>query len=149
MEYYETLPVTEEQFAAWLDGMLTPEEEQRFLMLCANDEAFQEICDANDSVGDDYENMMEEGYFLPGEMMEDFALPEINAEEQFEVAAMETNEETGSYDDSDIADATDDDIADTDITDEVADTDPDEMEQTDQSDEDDSSTAYADDVDFI
>lgn len=69
--------VSEETFAAWLDGMLSPEEESDLLREMAGNEELQEILDANDQVEETFEEMVENGYELPEELDEDFALPFI------------------------------------------------------------------------
>jgi len=71
------IPISEEIFAAWLDGTLSQEEESAFLNLCATNTDMQEILDANDEVDEDYECMVEDGYDLPYEFTTDFAIPQM------------------------------------------------------------------------
>lgn len=77
MNNYFYPAVSEETFAAWLDGMLSPEEEREFMNECAHNAEIQELLDANDQVEDSYEHMMDNGYELPDELNGDFHIPEI------------------------------------------------------------------------
>ena len=69
--------VSEEMFAAWLDGSLSTEEEDRFLAICAVDPKIQEIQEANDQVEETYEEMTTNGYQIPQEILDDFDIPSI------------------------------------------------------------------------
>ena len=69
--------VSEEVFAAWLDGTMSEEEETAFQIVCVSDADMQEILDANDQVDEDYEYMVEVGYDLPYEFKNDFDIPQI------------------------------------------------------------------------
>lgn len=85
MNNYFYPAVSEETFAAWLDGMLSPEEEREFMNECAHNAEIQELLDANDQVEDSYEHMMDNGYELPDELNGDFHIPEIyEAEDEVE-----------------------------------------------------------------
>ena len=85
MNNYFYPAVSEETFAAWLDGMLSPEEEREFMNECAHNAEFQELLDANDQVEDSYEHLMDNGYELPDELNGDFHIPEIyEAEDEVE-----------------------------------------------------------------
>ncbi|MDO5526031.1 MAG: hypothetical protein Q4F85_08120 [Prevotella sp.] len=68
---------SEETFAAWLDGMLSPEDEKTFVEMCASDADMLEILDANDAVDYVYEDMVESGYDLPDDLLVDFDLPYV------------------------------------------------------------------------
>ena len=69
--------VSEEVFAAWLDGTMSEEEETAFQIVCVSDADMQKILDANDQVDEDYEYMVEVGYDLPYEFKNDFDIPQI------------------------------------------------------------------------
>ena len=85
MNNYFYPAVSEETFAAWLDGMLSPEEERVFMNECAHNAEIQELLDANDQVEDSYEHLMDNGYELPDELNGDFHIPEIyEAEDEVE-----------------------------------------------------------------
>lgn len=77
MENYSYPLVTEENFAAWLDGTLSPDEESLFLEKNSNNKDFQELLDANDQVDESYETMVEDGYELPEEFKTDFDIPVV------------------------------------------------------------------------
>ena len=74
-EMFTSRPFTEEDFAEWLDGNLSPEEELDFLQNSENDPFFAELLDANDQIDADYELLNETGYELPQELFTDFELP--------------------------------------------------------------------------
>lgn len=76
-DYYYGGPVTEEVFAAWLDGSLTAEEQRLFVDECAQDADLQQLLDASDAVDDTFEDIVGGGYSLPDELYGDFCLPEI------------------------------------------------------------------------
>ena len=85
MNNYFYPAASEETFAAWLDGMLSPEEEREFMNECAHNAEIQELLDANDQVEDSYEHLMDNGYELPDELNGDFHIPEIyEAEDEVE-----------------------------------------------------------------
>lgn len=69
--------ITEETFAAWLDGTLSYEHENLFLEFCSNNKELQDLLDANDQIDEDYENMIDVGYDLPYEFNSDFEIPSI------------------------------------------------------------------------
>ena len=73
--------VTEEVFAAWLDGTLAEDQDGRFLEACSHDETLQEILEANDQIDEDYENMVEVGFVLPDEFNLDFKIPFVGVDE--------------------------------------------------------------------
>lgn len=73
----ETMLLTEENLASWLDGMMSPEEEERFLAQCEDDSDLAGLLDANDDITDSYETILTEGYEIPAELISDFDLPEI------------------------------------------------------------------------
>lgn len=81
MGSYFSSVVTEEVFAAWLDGTLTEAQEESFLEVSSHDEALQEILEANDQIEEDYESMVEMGYVLPDEFNSDFTIPYVGVEE--------------------------------------------------------------------
>lgn len=81
MGSYFSSVVTEEVFAAWLDGTLTDAQEARFLEVCSLDEALQEILEANDQIEEDYESMVEVGFVLPDEFNSDFTIPYVGVDE--------------------------------------------------------------------
>ena len=77
-DYYAPLPFSEEQFAAWLDGTMSPDEEQLFMQECASNPDMQSLLDANDNIDDSFEEMIANGYEMPEELYADsFQLPEI------------------------------------------------------------------------
>ena len=69
--------ISEETFAAWLDGALTSEQEAMFLDTCSHNEELQELLDANDQIEEDYENLVESGIVPPSEFDGDFDIPHI------------------------------------------------------------------------
>lgn len=69
--------VSEEMFAAWLDGSLTIEEENQFLAICALDPMIQEIQEANDQVDETYEEITTNGCQIPQEILDDFDIPSV------------------------------------------------------------------------
>lgn len=87
------MAVSEELFAAWLDGTLSPGEESRFMDMAAGSEEIQELMDANDQTEETYENMMTDGYEMPEELQDDFELPYI-----------EDNDDIEPYDDDETSD---------------------------------------------
>lgn len=64
-------------FSSWLDGTLSPEEEAAFMIFCASTPEMQEIMEANDQLDETYEALVENGYELPAEMMDDFIFPQV------------------------------------------------------------------------
>lgn len=87
------MAVSEELFAAWLDGTLSPGEESRFMDMAAGSEEIQELMEANDQTEETYENMMTDGYEMPEELQDDFELPYI-----------EDNDDIEPYDDDETSD---------------------------------------------
>lgn len=77
MDNYFYPSVSEETIAAWLDGMLSAEDESLFLEECTNNADIQELLDANDQVDESFEEMIENGYELPDEFRSDFDIPKI------------------------------------------------------------------------
>lgn len=67
----------ENTFSSWLDGTLSPEEEAAFMIFCASTPEMQEIMEANDQLDETYEALVEDGYELPAEMMDDFIFPQV------------------------------------------------------------------------
>lgn len=67
----------ENTFSSWLDGTLSPEEEAAFMIFCASTPEMQEIMEANDQLDETYEALVENGYELPAEMMDDFIFPQV------------------------------------------------------------------------
>ena len=67
----------ENTFSSWLDGTLSPEEEAAFMNFCASNLEMQEIMEANDQLDETYEALVEKGYELPAEMMDDFIFPQV------------------------------------------------------------------------
>lgn len=67
----------ENTFSSWLDGTLSPEEETAFMIFCASTPEMQEIMEANDQLDETYEALVENGYELPAEMMDDFIFPQV------------------------------------------------------------------------
>lgn len=113
MDDYGNFTLDENMFSAWLDGNMTPDEEEAFMDMCADDPAMGEILDANDQVDDYYENLVDGGYEIPEELDTDFDLPYISpADEDDDIYSYEDIE---PYDDSsDSHDMTDDDMTDSD-----------------------------------
>lgn len=67
----------ENTFSAWLDGTLSLEEEKSFMDFCASNSDMQEIMEANDQLDETYESIVEDGYELPQEILDDFVIPQI------------------------------------------------------------------------
>lgn len=67
----------ESTFSAWLDGTLSQEEEKSFMDFCASNSDMQEIMEANDQLDETYESIVEDGYELPQEILDDFVIPQI------------------------------------------------------------------------
>lgn len=67
----------ENTFSAWLDGTLSQEEEKSFMDFCASNSDMQEIMEANDQLDETYESIVEDGYELPQEILDDFVIPHI------------------------------------------------------------------------
>lgn len=67
----------ENTFSAWLDGTLSQEEEKSFMDFCASNSDMQEIMEANDQLDETYESIVEDGYELPQEILDDFVIPRI------------------------------------------------------------------------
>ena len=67
----------ENTFSAWLDGTLSQEEEKSFMDFCASNSDMQEIMEANDQLDETYESIVEDGYELPQEILDDFFIPQI------------------------------------------------------------------------
>lgn len=113
MDDYGNFTLDENMFSAWLDGNMTPDEEEAFMDMCADDPAMGEILDANDQVDDCYENLVDGGYEIPEELDTDFDLPYISpADEDDDIYSYEDIE---PYDDSsDSHDMTDDGMTDSD-----------------------------------
>lgn len=113
MDDYGNFTLDENMFSAWLDGNMTPDEEEAFMDMCADDPAMGEILDANDQVDDYYENLVDGGYEIPEELDTDFDLPYISpADEDDDIYSYEDIE---PYDDSsDSHDMTDDGMTDSD-----------------------------------
>ena len=73
----------ENTFSSWLDGTLSPEEEAAFMIFCASNPEMQEIMEANDQLDETYEALVEDGYELPAEMMDDFIFPQVENNEVY------------------------------------------------------------------
>jgi len=73
----------ENTFSSWLDGTLSPEEEAAFMIFCASTPEMQEIMEANDQLDETYEALVEDGYELPAEMMDDFIFPQVENNEVY------------------------------------------------------------------
>ena len=73
----------ENTFSSWLDGTLSPEEEAAFMNFCASNLEMQEIMEANDQLDETYEALVEYGYELPAEMMDDFIFPQVENNEVY------------------------------------------------------------------
>lgn len=67
----------ENTFSAWLDGTLSQEEEKSFMDFCVSNSDMQEIMEANDQLDETYESIVEDGYELPQEILDDFVIPQI------------------------------------------------------------------------
>ena len=113
MDDYGNFTLDENMFSAWLDGNMTPDEEEAFMDMCADSPAMGEILDANDQVDDYYENLVDGGYEIPEEFDTDFDLPYISpADEDDDIYSYEDIE---PYDgSSDSHDMTDDGMTDSD-----------------------------------
>lgn len=77
-ELFNSRPFNEEDFAEWLDGNLSPEEELDFLQNSENDPFLAELLDANDQIDAAYELLNETGYELPQQLFTDFELPALD-----------------------------------------------------------------------
>lgn len=77
MDNFNNPVISEELFAAWLDGAMSFEQESMFLDTCSHNEELQELLDANDQIEDEYENLVEGGVVLPSEFETDFDIPQI------------------------------------------------------------------------
>ena len=73
----------ENTFSSWLDGTLSPEEEAAFMIFFASTPEMQEIMEANDQLDETYEALVEDGYELPAEMMDDFIFPQVENNEVY------------------------------------------------------------------
>lgn len=76
-DYDVTLLDMENTFSLWLDGTLSPQEEAAFMDFCASNLEMQEIMESNDQLDETYEALVEDGYELPAEMMDDFIIPQV------------------------------------------------------------------------
>lgn len=76
-DYDVTLLDMENTFSSWLDGTLSPQEEAAFMDFCASNLEMQEIMESNDQLDETYEALVEDGYELPAEMMDDFIIPQV------------------------------------------------------------------------
>lgn len=76
-DYDATLLDMENTFSSWLDGTLSPQEEAAFMDFCASNLEMQEIMESNDQLDETYEALVEDGYELPAEMMDDFIIPQV------------------------------------------------------------------------
>ena len=89
--------ISEETFAAWLDGAMSSEQEAMFLDACSHNEDLQELLDANDQIEEDYEYFVENGIVLPSEFEADFDIPQItdisNSEELYSYDQIEPYEQ--------------------------------------------------------
>ena len=101
------MAVSEELFAAWLDGTLSPGEESRFMDMVAGSEEIQELMDANDQTEETYENMMTDGYEMPEELQDDFELPYIGDNDDIEPYDGEPYDDDETSDDQAEADSCD------------------------------------------
>ncbi|WP_440421796.1 hypothetical protein [Prevotella merdae] len=148
-DYYDPLPFSEEQFAAWLDGTMSPDEEQLFMQECASNPDMQSLLDANDNIDDSFEEMIANGYEMPEELYADsFQLPEIGDFDDVDDHVFGFDDQIADDDDvansDDITD--DDDISDADDianSDDISDAD-DIANSDDISDDDD--VANSDDI---
>ena len=89
--------ISEETFAAWLDGAMSSEQEAMFLDACSHNKDLQELLDANDQIEEDYEYFVENGIVLPSEFEADFDIPQItdisNSEELYSYDQIEPYEQ--------------------------------------------------------
>lgn len=103
-----TPAISEEIFAAWLDGNVTPEQDSAISQMCATDPQLQEILDASDDVDQEYENLIEDGYPLPEEFEDDFELPYIEVAADEEENAVTMDDEILPYENEKDNDGNDD-----------------------------------------
>ena len=54
-----------------------------FMIFCASTPEMQEIMEANDQLDETYEALVEDGYELPAEMMDDFIFPQVEANDVY------------------------------------------------------------------
>lgn len=84
--------VSEEKFAAWLDGTLSPEEEIAFNEACSVNPKLLELLDVNDCVDESFEEMVETGFELPNEFLSDFEVPLFGNLENYDFSSDEYQE---------------------------------------------------------
>ena len=101
------MAVSEELFAAWLDGTLSPGEESRFMDMAAGSEEIKELMEANDQTEETYENMMTDGYEMPEELQDDFELPYIGDNDDIEPYDGEPYDDDETSDEQTVADSCD------------------------------------------
>lgn len=92
----------ENTFSSWLDGTLSPEEEAAFMIFCASTPEMQEIMEANDQLDETYEALVEDGYELPAEMMDDFIFPQVENNDVYSYDEL-SNVEDADNDDYDLS----------------------------------------------
>lgn len=105
--------VDEEDVAAWLDGTLPPESENNFMSLLSTDPELADILDTYDEVESSFEDMVENGYELPADLLFDFDLPQIEDEffddaESFETDFAADEEDGQNFVDEDACEEEDD-----------------------------------------
>lgn len=86
----------ENTFSSWLDGTLSPEEEAAFMIFCASTPEMQEIMEANDQLDETYEALVEDGYELPAEMMDDFIFPQVENNDVYSYDELSNVEDAGN-----------------------------------------------------
>lgn len=67
--------VNEETLAAWLDGMLSPEESEAFVSSLESDGILSALLDDYDDIMESYESLIVDGYDLPEEFQDSFPFP--------------------------------------------------------------------------
>ena len=92
----------ENTFSSWLDGTLSPEEEAAFMNFCASNPEMQENMETNDQLDATYEALVEDGYELPAEMMDDFIFPQVENNEVYSYDEL-SNVEDADNDNDDLS----------------------------------------------
>lgn len=77
--------ISEEMFAAWLDGNISSAQDAYISQVCSADPDMREIIAADTQIEEYYDNLVETGYELPEEFLGDFDLPQIGETDHFAI----------------------------------------------------------------
>lgn len=77
--------ISEEMFAAWLDGNISSAQDAYISQVCSADPDMREIIAADTQIEEYYDNLVETGYELPDEILGDFDLPQIGETDHFAI----------------------------------------------------------------